>query len=90
VALVRDGESLRVHLDGAAEPELVAKWPQAGSLAATSRAAQTVTVAHRHSEQFFFGGRPDGVDNWEGRLDELSVFDRALTPAELARLADRP
>lgn len=90
VALVRDGESLRVHLDGAAEPELVVKWPQAGSLAATSRAAQTVTVAHRHSEQFFFGGRPDGVDNWEGRLDELSVFDRALTPAELARIADRP
>jgi hypothetical protein len=30
------------------------------------------------------------VENWEGRLDEISVYDRVLTPAEIARLADRP
>lgn len=35
---------------------------------------------------YFFGGRSDNDSNWEGRLDEISVFDRALTPAEAARL----
>ncbi|MEY4176821.1 MAG: hypothetical protein RLY70_395 [Planctomycetota bacterium] len=84
VALVRDGDTVRVHLDGAADPELVAKWPLVDSNPASA------VLAGRRSEQFFFGGRPDAVDNWEGRLDEISVFDRAVTPAELARIADRP
>lgn len=35
----------------------------------------------------FFGGRSDNESNWEGRLDEIAVFDRALTDAEAARLA---
>ena len=35
---------------------------------------------------FLFGGRGDRVDNWEGRLDEVSVFDRALTAEEIQRL----
>ena len=35
----------------------------------------------------FFGGRSDNDSNWEGRLDEIAVFDRALTDAEAARLA---
>jgi hypothetical protein len=37
-------------------------------------------------EQCFFGGRSDNDSNWEGRLDEIAVFDRALSPAEVARL----
>ncbi|TWT34299.1 PVC-type heme-binding CxxCH protein [Blastopirellula retiformator] len=35
----------------------------------------------------FFGGRSDNQSNWEGRLDEVSVYDRALTDAEVATLA---
>ncbi|MBN8627526.1 MAG: hypothetical protein J0M17_18770 [Planctomycetes bacterium] len=35
---------------------------------------------------WFFGGRTDNDSNWEGRLDEISVFDRALTPAEIQLL----
>jgi len=28
--------------------------------------------------RLFIGGRSDGVDGWEGRLDEVAIFDRAL------------
>lgn len=83
VALVREGDAFRVYLDGAAEPEIAARWP--GGKSASVPAA----LMRRRSDQFFFGGRPDSVDNWEGRLDEISVFDRALTAADIARLAER-
>lgn len=38
-------------------------------------------------DRLFVGGRSDGVDNWEGRLDEVAVFDRPLTAAEAAQLS---
>jgi hypothetical protein len=34
----------------------------------------------------FFGGRSDNENNWEGRLDEIAVFDRALSTEEVAKL----
>ncbi len=34
----------------------------------------------------FFGGRGDNECNWEGRLDEIAVFDRALSTREISRL----
>ena len=36
--------------------------------------------------QCFFGGRSDNDSNWEGRLDEVAVFDRALNTRDIARL----
>ncbi|MCC6232687.1 MAG: hypothetical protein IT580_08580 [Verrucomicrobiales bacterium] len=36
---------------------------------------------------WFLGGRCDGQDSWEGRLDEIAVFDRVLSDAELRALA---
>lgn len=38
-------------------------------------------------DQIFMGGRSDNDSNWEGRLDEIAVFDRALTPGEVSRLS---
>ncbi len=38
-------------------------------------------------EQCFFGGRSDSDSNWEGRLDEVAVFDRALNVDEIGMLA---
>jgi hypothetical protein len=38
-------------------------------------------------EECFFGGRSDNAANWEGRLDEIAVFSRALEPGEIARLS---
>jgi len=40
-------------------------------------------------EQFFFGGRSDGQTGWEGRLDEIAVFNRPLSADEIARLPVR-
>lgn len=37
-------------------------------------------------EQCFFGGRNDNHSNWEGRLDEIAVFNRALKPDEVPKL----
>jgi hypothetical protein len=38
--------------------------------------------------QLFLGGRSDNDSNWEGRLDEIAVFDRALTEGEVSTLAN--
>ena len=37
--------------------------------------------------EWFFGGRADNDSNWEGRLDEIAVFDRPLTEDEIAKIA---
>ena len=39
--------------------------------------------------EWFFGGRADNDSNWEGRLDEIAVFDRPLTEDEIAKIAPR-
>lgn len=36
---------------------------------------------------FFFGGRSNNDSNWEGRLDEIAVFDKPLSIAEVATLS---
>ena len=40
-------------------------------------------------DQHFFGGRSDNDSNWEGRLDEIAVFDRALSAADVKKLSTR-
>jgi hypothetical protein len=40
-------------------------------------------------EQFFFGGRTDGQTGWEGRLDEIAVFNRPLSADEIASFTAR-
>ena len=37
-------------------------------------------------DRFFVGGRSDNKNNWEGRLDEVALFDRALSLDEVKRL----
>jgi len=37
-------------------------------------------------EDFFVGGRNDNQANWEGRLDEVALFDRALSVVEIKKL----
>lgn len=69
VALVRDGASVKVYLDGALDLETTAP---AGFPAGFDR--------------LFFGGRSDNDSNWEGRLDEVALFDRALTAEEVGAL----
>ena len=70
IVYVRDGESVRIYLNGAPEMELTAP---AGRLSNLPR--------------LFLGGRCDNQFNWEGRMDEVSLFDRSLSADEIARLS---
>ena len=72
VVFVRDGHNVRVHLNGGASPEIDIELSDDSAI--TSR-------------NLFFGGRSDNRSNWEGRLDEIAVFDRALSPEEIAKLS---
>ncbi|GAB5442873.1 MAG: hypothetical protein Fues2KO_32220 [Fuerstiella sp.] len=38
------------------------------------------------SAAWFFAGRCDNQSNWEGRLDEIAIFDRPLTEQDVAKL----
>jgi hypothetical protein len=39
---------------------------------------------------YFFGGRSDNDSNWEGRLDEIAIFDRTLSLDEISKLSLKP
>ncbi len=67
VTLVRDGENVRVYLNGQLEIE--------------GRSHRCTIPA------CFLGGRSDNINNWEGRLDEIAIFPRALTSEEIRKLA---
>jgi hypothetical protein len=68
VVFVRAGRRVAVYLNGNTEPEIV------GEADVTPMAAP----------QFFFGGRHDRESTLEGKLDDIAVFDRALTADEIA------
>ncbi len=72
VLLVRQGNQVKVYLNGNAEPEI--------DIVAPFKAGADL-------ETLFFGGRCDNAASWEGRLDEVAIFKRALTPADLPALA---
>lgn len=70
VVLVRDGDKVRVYLNGALEIDATGQTPVLPEL-----------------DQCFFGGRSDNDSNFEGRIDEVAVFNRALTIEDVAELA---
>lgn len=65
--LVRDGGHVKVYLNGAEKPEID---------------LESVAKFPSPFESVFIGGRCDRTDNWEGRLDEAAIFDRALSASE--------
>jgi hypothetical protein len=67
VVLVRQGDTIRVYLNGELEIETQANPARCPDL--------------------FFGGRSDHAASWEGRLDEVAVFGKALDSAAIRRLA---
>ncbi len=68
--LVREGEMIRVYLDGAAEPEIE---------------AAVSDVRPDRATRIFVAGRSDAKFNFEGKIDEVAVFDRALTAPQNPR-----
>ena len=70
VVFVRQGRRISVYLNGRTTPEI------------SGESAPTWKESHTH---FFVGGRCDRFAGLEGRVDEVAVYHRALTPDEIAR-----
>ena len=69
VAIVRDGNKVVVYLNGNSTPEITFVRPH---------------ESFASSGKLFIGGRSDSVANFEGKLDEVAVYDRALLAGEIA------
>jgi hypothetical protein len=69
VVLKRQGDRVRVHLNGQREPEIDGQAEDTGAA---------------RCDQLFFGGRNDNLFNLEGKLDEVAVYDRVLSADEIA------
>ncbi|HEY6227153.1 MAG TPA: PVC-type heme-binding CxxCH protein, partial [Verrucomicrobiae bacterium] len=69
VAMIRNGDQVTVYLDGKTDPEISGKF---GSTLPSD------------STQLFLGGRNDRFSGLEGKLDEVAVYDRALSADEVA------
>jgi hypothetical protein len=70
VVLVRDGKKVMVYLDGQPKPEISGE-------AAVGYPANVGEV--------FVGGRSDRNAGWEGKIDEVAVYNRALSAEEAGR-----
>jgi hypothetical protein len=70
VVLVRDGRRVQVYLDGRAAPEIDGEVP----------------AASVQQPRWYFGGSNDLRATWEGKLDDIAVFDRALSDDQVAAL----
>jgi hypothetical protein len=69
VVLVRQGDQVRVYLNGAAEPEIEARL--------------TATFPE-DCGQIFIGARNERFAPFQGRIDQVAVYDRPLRPEEIA------
>lgn len=69
VVIVREGNTVRVFLNGQAIPEMHGGSP------ADPQAAGT---------QWFFGGKSDGKSGLEGKLSDVAIYNRVLTADEVA------
>ena len=69
LAFVRQGGKVMVYLNGQLEVE--------GELNAT--------VAQSSEKAIYIGGRGNGQTSFEGKLDEVAIFDRVLTAQEVSQ-----
>ena len=69
VVLVRQGDSVRVYLNGRVEPEIEGRL--------------TPTFPE-HGGQLFIGARNERFAPFQGRIDQVAIYDRPLRPDEVA------
>lgn len=62
--LVKAGKKVSIYLNGIPEPEIEVQLTDAAD--------------GPQPDSFIFGGRADTKDSWEGRLDEIAIFGRAV------------
>lgn len=72
VTLVRDGRRATVYLNFHKEPEIT---------------GEITPGCEPNESQIFLGGRSDNFANFEGKLDEAAIYDRALSADEIAQHA---
>jgi len=70
VVLTRDGKKVTVHLNGKTIPEI--RGEAEIGFSPTAR-------------QVFIGGRNDNFANFEGKIDEVAIYNRVLSPDEIAK-----
>ena len=70
VVLVRDGDQVTLYLNGHPEPEID---------------AQVGDNYPAGTEQIFIGGRCDNLFNFEGKINEVAVYNRPLNAQEVAK-----
>lgn len=78
IALVRNGSEVWLYLNGNQTPELTGR---------------TATGVERAAADVYFGARTSDPNTLEGKITECAVYDRPLSPAEIAvhyRAADAP
>jgi hypothetical protein len=68
VALVREGKSVRAYLNGNVESEIT---------------GEAEFGYPRDVERIFIGGSSDNFANFEGKIDEVAVYNRALASEEV-------
>ena len=73
IVLVRNGKKVTVYLNGRTAPEISGEADIGFPSGAT---------------QLFIGGRSDNFANLEGRIDEVAVYDRALSAEQVAKHCD--
>ena len=72
VAITREGQRIRVYLDGKTDPEIDAETSPAQS-----------------PSRWLIGSEGNSTTAFDGKVDEVAVFDRAITPAEVAELYEK-
>jgi hypothetical protein len=75
VHLVRKGNRVQVYLNDQTSPEIDAELPSSPALSINT---------------YFLGGRSDNQANWQGSLDEVAVFDQAMSDSERKSVSVRP
>jgi hypothetical protein len=75
VAAVKDGDRIAIHLDGTLVAESTLVDPIDTSIAAVSIGASTADVTDGYTSFFY------------GTIDEVALYDRALTGGEVSALA---
>lgn len=70
IVLVRSANRVRVYLNGDREPEIDIECERSSSVV----------------PEFFVGGRSDNDSNFEGRIDEVALYDYAMTPESVLEI----
>jgi hypothetical protein len=74
VIIVREPHRIQVFLDGKSEPEIDAELP--------AKPTESINT-------YFLAGRSDSSNNWQGSLDEVALFPRALNESQRKNLSPR-